>query len=82
MLEDGLRRVAAKHDVKTKSDNLASLTTKIADAGVMTRLEQKQAAVWIVLRNHADHAEFDKYTADDVRRMLDGVTDFLAKHLA
>jgi hypothetical protein len=59
-----------------------SLNTKCGDAGVYNRLEQKQVAVWIGLRNHADHAEFDQYTADDVRRMLDGVTEFLARHLA
>ena len=83
VLERGVRQVASEQGVKLKSrDDLSSLNAKCADAGVYKRLVQKKVQVWIGVRNHADHGEFDEYAESDVREMLNGVRDHLATYLA
>lgn len=80
VLEDGLRRVCTKHTISTTGD-LSSQNTKLGDASVYNRLMQKRVAVWIAVRNHADHGQFSEYTEADVRQMLSGVTELLSAHL-
>ena len=82
VLENGLRQIAAKHGVTVKArDDLSSLNSKCAAAGVYNRLVQKKAQVWIGVRNHADHGEFSEYQESDVRDMLAGVRDFLGTYV-
>lgn len=82
VLEDGLRRIAEKHDVTVKAgDDLSALNKRLADADVYSRLVQKRIQVWIDVRNPADHGEFDKVKDEDVRDLLAGVEGFLAEHL-
>lgn len=82
VLEDGLRRIASNHDIKVKSrDDLGSLNQRCADKGVYTRLEQQRVQFWNTLRNDADHGHFGSYTEQDVKEMLPGVRNFLARFL-
>ena len=82
VLENGLRQIATEHGIKLKAkEDLSSLNSKCAQAGLYNRLTQKKLQVWTDVRNHADHGEFDQYTESDVRAMLAGVTDFLGTHL-
>lgn len=82
VLEDGLRRVADNKGVKRKTqEDLSSLNHKLANAGVYSRLAQKQIQVWTEIRNNADHGRFDEYTAQDVGDMIRGITRFLDEHL-
>jgi hypothetical protein len=82
VLENGLRQIAAQHRMKLRAkEDLGSLNSKLAQAGIYNRLAQKKVQVWTDIRNHADHGEFEEYTESDVREMLTGVTDFLAAHL-
>jgi hypothetical protein len=83
VLENGLRQIAGQQGIKLRTkEDLSSLNSKLAQAGVYNRFTQKKVQVWTDLRNHADHGEFDEYSEADVRGMLSGVTDFLASHLA
>lgn len=82
VLEDGLRRIAAKASVKVRSrEDLTSLNHKCADAGVYSRLVQRKIQVWTDVRNSADHGEFHNYAEQDVQDMLKGVAQFLADFL-
>lgn len=82
VLEDGLRRIAAKNAVKVGAqDDLATLNKKCADAKIYTRLVQKRLQVWIDVRNLADHGRFNDVKADDVSDLVNGTTSFLAEHL-
>ena len=82
VLEDGLRKIAKNSDITLKSkEDVGSLNQKIAGAQIYNRLIQKKVHVWNEIRNKADHAEFDKYTLDDVKEMLKGVRDFLGEYL-
>jgi hypothetical protein len=84
VLEDALRRIAQAHDVpvKTESDNIASLNTKLADASVYSNFVRKKVEVWNAIRNNADHGKFADNSEQDIRGMLEGVRDFLGNHLS
>lgn len=74
VLEDGLRKVAVRNDVKVQSkDDLQSLNTKLADKAVYSRLTQKRVKVWTDVRNNADHGHFSEYSMEHVREMRNGV---------
>jgi hypothetical protein len=82
VLEDGLRRIAEKHNVTVKhDDDISSLNTRLANKEIYNRLIQKQIQVWKDIRNSADHGKFDEYNSDQVRLMLEGVRKFLAEYL-
>jgi hypothetical protein len=82
VLEDGLRQIAAEQGIKLKAkEDIGSLNSKLAQVGTYSRLTQKKVQVWNDVRNHADHGEFDEYSASDVKDMLAGVTDFLDTYM-
>ena len=81
VLEDNLRKIAQKHNIPVKdSDDISSLNTKLADAEVYPRSTQKQIQAWKAVRDPASHGKFGKYTANNVKYMLDGVQNFLDEH--
>lgn len=82
VLEDGLKRLARLRGITVRpQDDITSVNQKLAEATVYNRLQQKEVHTWGAVRNHADHAEWDQYNAEQVRSMLDGVTRFLVAHL-
>ena len=58
-----------------------ALNQKLATKGVYTRLVQKRLAVWIDVRNAADHGKFSEYSKEDVEEMHSGVSSFLERQL-
>ena len=46
-----------------------------------SNLVRKQIAVWTDIRNNAAHGKFVEYSLEDVRKMHEDVSEFLAKHL-
>ena len=82
VLEDGLRRLAKKNDIKVRDrDDISSLNARIADGQVYNRVVQSEVEAWNRVRNQADHGKFSQYDRGNVDRMLDGVRSFLAKFL-
>lgn len=82
VLENGLRSLAERNDIAVKTrDDLSALNSKIAAKGVYNRLRQKQVAVWIDVRNAADHGRFDDVRESDVADLIRGARDFLAEHV-
>jgi len=41
----------------------------------------REVQAWADIRNDADHGRFGKVEPDEVKRMIDGIGDFVAKHL-
>ena len=82
VLENGLRSLAERNGIAVKArDDLSALNSKLAAKSVYNRLRQKQIAVWIDVRNAADHGRFDEFTADDVADLVKGVRNFQAEML-
>jgi len=86
-LEEHLRQLCRKNgipvvrqkdgkDVPLKADLLNSELTK---AGAYTMLDQKLVTAWLDLRNKAAHGEYGEYNADQVKGMITGITEFMAR---
>jgi hypothetical protein len=82
VLEDGLRRLAARNDLKAnRGDDISVLNNRLASKDVYNVLARKQVDSWGAVRNFADHGEFHQFKPGDVREMYIGVVRFLAEHL-
>ncbi len=82
VLEDGLRKISNKNEVKLKSkENIKSLNDKLADKGIYNRIVQREIHTWNELRDYADHGHFDEYNSEQVSSMLTGVRRFLGEYL-
>ena len=57
------------------------LNVNLAKAGAYQPLTKKQITSWGELRNNAAHANYAKYTAEDVKQMLLFVQRFCADFL-
>jgi hypothetical protein len=81
VFEIGLREIAVANGLKVRTrEDLTSLNNRLAEKNVYSRLAQKSVAVWIDIRNHADHGQFGEYTLENVKAMLTGVQDFLSRY--
>jgi len=86
-LEGHLRRLAKARNIPlTSSGKKGSRQPKKAEiinqdlhkADAYDLTEQKQITAWLGRRNDAAHGDYGKYTADQVRHMLEGVRNFIA----
>jgi hypothetical protein len=82
VLEDGLRRLAAKSELDVRpDDDLSSLNNRLASKGAYNNLVRKQVDTWAATRNLADHGQFEQVSVGDVREMHTGVSRFLGERL-
>jgi len=83
VLEDGLRRLCAKHAVAVPDvGKLDKMNADLAKGGAYDKLQQKNVTAWADVRNKAAHGEWTGFKAADVEDMLRGVRRFLAEHPA
>lgn len=86
VLETHIRKLCEKNELGTADErqavNTERLNIELARADVYSKLDQKNVTAWLGLRNEAAHAEYDKYSAEQVALMLQGVRDFLTRHPA
>lgn len=86
VLEDGERRIAKNKNVQLPSGaTLIPISQELARAGVLSSLEQKQIVAWGDIRDKADHGNFQQFQSISKKKkeeMLEGIRDFLAKHLS
>ncbi|MDA8201304.1 MAG: hypothetical protein M0Z49_00795 [Chloroflexi bacterium] len=82
VLEDGLRRLARRHDLKVgPSDDIVVLNNRLASKGIYSNLARKQVDLWSATRNASDHGVFGEVKAENVTEMQAGVVRFLAEYL-
>jgi hypothetical protein len=87
VLEENLRQLCSTNDIETELEKGDSFTPKKADrlnsdlakAEIYTKLDQKAVTMWLDLRNKAAHGKYEEYTEEQVKLMLQGVTEFLAR---
>lgn len=89
VLEQHVRKLCEKHSVPTTTvgkdgsavpKKLDTMNADLAKADVYGKNDQKQVVAWAGIRNAAAHAKYDEYTADQVRLMIQGVRDFMARN--
>jgi hypothetical protein len=63
-------------DVPQKADQL---NIDLAKAEVYAKLDLKNVTAWLDLRNKAAHGEYTVYNADQVKGMITGIAEFMAR---
>lgn len=85
VLEDTLRKLCHKHKVVWTGDStINKLNTELYKANVYDKAQFGQVEAWGKLRNKVDHGDFknvEEIDRNDVHRMVDGLRDFVVKHL-
>ena len=85
VLEEHLRQLCPSVSVPVvepssgKTRKAESLNADLAKAGKYNLLDQKQVTAWLDLRNKAAHGKYSEYVEQQVRGMLDGVTNFISR---
>lgn len=87
VLEEHLRKLATKHGLSVVNEGkrpkaVEVLGTELRKADVLTEVQRKSVSAWYSQRNEAAHGHADNLHQGDVDRMIDGVRDFVARHLA
>lgn len=85
VLEEHLRKlcdankisITNKKDGKPKKADL--LNAELAGQSVYDKLDLKNVTAWLDLRNKAAHGKYPEYNIDQVKNMLDGVTEFISR---
>ncbi|MCB9149813.1 MAG: hypothetical protein H6641_13745 [Caldilineaceae bacterium] len=85
VLEEHLRQLCIKNGIEVvKGDKKVphkadTLNAELAKNEVYSKLDQKSVTAWLDLRNKAAHGHYGEYTEDQVRNMLNAVTEFMAR---
>lgn len=83
VLEDSLRRLADLHPqaaIKPK-DGIDAMNKALVKAGAYNAVMAKRIDVWREVRNAADHGRFGDVEPNDVKDLLEGVTQFVANYV-
>jgi len=91
VLEQHIRKLCDKHSVPTTFTDgkgnvvpkkLNAMNQDLAKAGAYGSNDQKMVVGWAAFRNDAAHAQYGNYTADQIKLMIQGIRDFLARNPA
>ena len=81
VLGDSLRRLHLKHIGQWKGDSsISKLNDALRKAEVYRQAMWRQIQAWGDIRNDADHGHFDKVDDQQVKLMVPGIRDFIARH--
>ncbi|GAA0473982.1 hypothetical protein [Streptomyces olivaceiscleroticus] len=82
-LEVHVRALCVKNNVPTtvagRPKKADTMNTDLKRASVYDGLQQKEVTAWMDLRNKAAHGNYGDYDRDQVRRLIDGVENFMRK---
>ena len=82
VLEDSLRKICIKNKISFPADsNIASLNHLLLQKEAYNKIIFKQVDTWKAIRDYADHADFDKYTRDQIKDFLSGIRKFIGEYL-
>ena len=87
VVEEHLRQLSLSVKIPVEEPSRGSLAPRKADSlnadlarvGKYSKLDQKQVAAWLDLRNKAAHGKYAEYSSEQVAIMLAGVRDFLSR---
>lgn len=78
VLEDALRKICqAQNLTLPDKPKLDKMNQDIAGLGAYSKQWQKRITALADTRNHAAHGQWDKFTQDDVKRMISDINDFM-----
>lgn len=87
VLEEHLRKLAAKHgvatvDAKGRSKSVETLSVDLRKGVAITEVQRKSVTAWYAQRNEGAHGRSENLVEADVERMIDGIRDFVARYPA
>ena len=91
VLEGHLRKLCAKNGIptervdkggKSRRKKVEMMNTELAKAGVYSTADQKNVTAWYGIRLDPAHGNYGKHTNEEVKVMLLGVREFVARHPA
>jgi len=81
VLEDTIKRIAAKNGIDTAGLSLEPLIDQLTNAQVLTAVKSKRIKSYAGVRNSALHAEWDKLDLKDIGQAIEGVRELLDDYL-
>jgi hypothetical protein len=87
VLEEQLRKLAGRANLTVQDDQgkplkAERLNADLTKATVYNALDQKSVTAWLGLRNDAAHGHYERYDEQQVRLVIEGVRNFVARHPA
>jgi hypothetical protein len=87
VLEEHLRQLCRRTNISVEEDKDGKLVPLRADRlnaelarnNTYSKLDQKLVTAWLEIRNSAAHGKYSSYTEEQVRQMLMGITEFMAR---
>jgi uncharacterized protein YutE (UPF0331/DUF86 family) len=81
VLEDTVKKIAQKNGLITEGKTLDPLIDELVKANVFTPVKAKRVRSFAGVRNHALHAEWDKFDNSDVGAMIKGIRELIEESL-
>ncbi len=72
VLEDTIKKIAEKQGIETSGKSLEQLVDALVSASVFSLVQGKRVKVYSGVRNHALHAEWDRFEIRDVGELIKG----------
>ena len=87
VLEEHLRQLCQNNSIDVEENKGGKYVAKKADrlnselakSNIYSKLDQKMVTAWLDLRNNAAHGKYSEYNEDQVRQLILGVTEFMAR---
>jgi len=85
VLEEQLRKLCVQNAIAItlgdKPKTADAMNADLAAAQVYNKLDQKSVTAWLDLRNKAAHGRYTEYNTEQVRKLLQAIREFSARHL-
>jgi len=81
VLEDTVKKIAQKNGIQTCGKTLEPLINALVKANVLTSVKGKRVKAYAGVRNHALHAEWEKFEISDVGDLINGTRELLENYL-
>lgn len=81
VLEDAIKKIATKHNITTSGLSVEPLIEELVKMGVLTLVKSKRIKGYTGVRNHALHAEWDKFDIRDVGELIKGTKELIEEFL-
>lgn len=77
VLEDALRRIARREGLDS-GEKASAINDLLRNAGVYAQPRWRMVQAWLDIGNAAAHGKVSDFTEQDVTKMLEGISEFLA----
>jgi uncharacterized protein YutE (UPF0331/DUF86 family) len=81
VLEDTVKKIATKQGTQPSGTSLEPLIDELTKAGVFTLVKAKRIKGFAGVRNHALHAEWEKFDIRDVGELIKGTRELIEEFL-